>query len=625
MSKVLLIWVIMSYALAVFAGVNIDFQPSQGYRLSESIQVRYRTASGAVQDLNIEVFNFSSIRLDWQDLDPADIGSGLVLQGYLVFAAQTPDFECNDDNLIGITAYSEFVHQSILGRMDKTFYCVVAYMTPQIPDSFVLVNGGRFDIGYQTTNSVRLNSFYLDKYELTQGEYQRVMGSSPSLISGVGANHPIYNVTWFNAIEYCNRRSIMEGLKPSYTYSTFGVNPDNWPTGWNTNTNHASFLFDWTAEGYRLPTEAEWEFAARGGLSSAGYLYSGSNIANEVAWTSANSPSGTRPVGGKLPNELGLYDMSGNVAEWCWDISISDAYPPGPHGNPTGSTSGANRVSRNGGWSSDAFYSSFYYRLRLPPSSNWNGRGFRICRSVPNFVLVEGGTFHNGSSEVTVSSFYVDKFELTQDSFRILMGNPISFSNGAGSSVPAYATNWFVAIDYCNRRSIADGFTPCYSYLNHGTDPANWPYNWYFNTTNKSDVSCDWTADGYRLPTEAEWLFAGMGGLLSHGYTYSGSNNYYDVAVTGLSSPKGVGIGIPNELGIYDMTGNVHEWVWDYFDELPTEAQINPRGPDTGTSGTRKGGAYSTGFENSSLLNRSDLSVSGGIGDGGFRLVRNAD
>jgi formylglycine-generating enzyme required for sulfatase activity len=111
---------------------------------------------------------------------------------------------------------------------------------------------------------------------------------------------------------------------------------------------------------------------------------------------------------------------------------------------------------------------------------------------------------------------------------------------------------------------------------------------------------------------------------LSNNYTYSGSNNYYDVAITGITAPKGVGIGIPNELGLYDMTGNVCEWVWDYFAELPSVPQFNPTGPEAGGHGTVKGGSYLMTNEMSTLVDRFSRGVHLGSGDGGFRLVRKA-
>ena len=107
--------------------------------------------------------------------------------------------------------------------------------SPPLPENFVLVEGGTFNNG---TSDVTISSFYIDKYELTQADYQAVIGVNPSSSYGVGDNYPVYYVSWFNAIEYCNRRSMQEGLTPCYSYSTYGTSLDNWPTGWNTNSNN---------------------------------------------------------------------------------------------------------------------------------------------------------------------------------------------------------------------------------------------------------------------------------------------------------------------------------------------------------------------------------------------------
>ncbi|GAB1467501.1 hypothetical protein MASR2M64_01720 [Candidatus Cloacimonadota bacterium] len=248
-----------------------------------------------------------------------------------------------------------------------------------VPAGFAYVAGGTFNDG---TSDVSLSSFYLGKYELTQAEYQAVMGTNPAFGYGVGSAYPVYYVSWFNAIEYCNRRSMLEGITPCYSYSSYGTNPDSWPTGWDTNSNnHTNVSCNWTANGYRLPTEAEWEFAARGGNQTHNYTYSGSNTIGDVAWYYSNSSFSTHTVGGKLANELGLYDMNGNIYEWNWDIY--GTYPSGAQNNPHGATSGPYRVLRGGSWGCDAYVCTVSVRNRNVAANGYNDLGFRLLRVSP--------------------------------------------------------------------------------------------------------------------------------------------------------------------------------------------------------------------------------------------------
>ncbi|MCL2025629.1 MAG: SUMF1/EgtB/PvdO family nonheme iron enzyme [Leptospirales bacterium] len=234
-------------------------------------------------------------------------------------------------------------------------------------DNFAHVKGGSFQMGddysgaanknERPAHRVTLSSFYMSKYPVTQKEWAAVMGSNPSRFGG--ENRPVENVNWFDAVQYCNNRSLQDGLTPAYT-----INGEN--VTWNREAN-----------GYRLPTEAEWEYAAKGGDGSPGnFKFSGSNDPNEVAWHKDNSGGSTRDVGTKKPNGLGLYDMSGNIAEWCWDW-FGD-YRAEAQTDPLGAFSSV-RVGRGGSWRDDAQESRSAFRSYSNPHSRYGNVGFRIA------------------------------------------------------------------------------------------------------------------------------------------------------------------------------------------------------------------------------------------------------
>jgi formylglycine-generating enzyme required for sulfatase activity len=239
---------------------------------------------------------------------------------------------------------------------------------PNVPADMVRVSGGTFMMGSpgneanrqsnEEQHQVTVGSFLIGKYEVTQKEWIEVMGSNPSYFKG--DNLPVEQVSWDEVIEYCNKRSVKEGLMPAYTVSGTTVT-------WNR-----------SASGYRLPTEEEWEFAARGG-SGAGYLiYAGSNSVDSVGWYWDNSGSKTHPVGTKAANGLGLYDMSGNVWEWCWDWY--GAYSTSSVTDPMGASSGSYRVFRGGSWSFSGQYLRSAYRIYSTPSLRNFDIGFRLVR-----------------------------------------------------------------------------------------------------------------------------------------------------------------------------------------------------------------------------------------------------
>jgi serine/threonine protein kinase len=237
-----------------------------------------------------------------------------------------------------------------------------------IPASgMVYVQGGSFTMGSaneadeQPPHRVRISPFRMAVNEVTQADWRRVMGSNPS--KKKQDSLPVSNVSWQDAIDYCNALSRMEGLQPCYS----GYGDD---TMWDRNAN-----------GYRLPTEAEWEFAAGGGVNQSGYRYSGSDDISSVGWHGANSGKRSHPVRSLAPNALGLYDMTGNVWEWCWDWYDAGAYYAAASSDPVYDSFTGNRVVRGGCWVDYTHKSTITRRSNLAPSQKGGYIGFRVCRN----------------------------------------------------------------------------------------------------------------------------------------------------------------------------------------------------------------------------------------------------
>jgi formylglycine-generating enzyme required for sulfatase activity len=252
-----------------------------------------------------------------------------------------------------------------------------------VPFKMVAIKGGAFTMGSnedgdeKLTHQVPVSDFYMGEKEVTQAEYKTIMGTNPSKNYGVGDNFPVYYVTWYDAIEFCNALSIKAGLQPYYTIDKTKKDPNN------SNSYNWLITINKNAKGYRLPTEAEWEYAAGGGATSR-TNYAGINDQNSLeqfAWYSENSGSKTHEVGTKKANSLGLYDMSGNVWEWYWDWYASDYYINRPNENPQGPESGSYRVLRGGSWNNSASNCRVAVRDNDTPTNRYYNIGFRLCRT----------------------------------------------------------------------------------------------------------------------------------------------------------------------------------------------------------------------------------------------------
>lgn len=258
---------------------------------------------------------------------------------------------------------------------------IIAACTVEENNNLILIKGGFFKNKWASYGgSSKVIDLYFGNTEITQKEWKELMKNNPSEIKN--DSFPVTNVSWYKTLEFCNKKSISENLTPYYLIDSTKIDLSN---------NDSTDVLKWKVDiipnsnGYRLPTIMEWEYAASGGQLSKNYKYSGSNNLNEVGWYFVNSGNQILPnswnydniiknkcrihtVKGKAPNELGLYDLSGNVREWCWEFSNIENYELG-------------RAIKGGGYSAGDYINAINQTRYQSPSQGIRDLGFRICRN----------------------------------------------------------------------------------------------------------------------------------------------------------------------------------------------------------------------------------------------------
>lgn len=505
----------------------------------------------------------------------------------------------------------------------------ISNVLDQIEADMVSVDGGEFLMGGDPDDDgayddqfpqhwVKLSGYRISRYPVTQAQWTAIMGSNPSE-NGGGDNYPVDSVIWDDTQEFIRKLNKLTGRN------------------------------------YRLPTEAEWEFAARGGNSSKGYKYAGSNTLAEVG-RNETWRTNRNPVGLKKPNELGLYDMTGNIYEWCQNYyyDYSDAHQT----NPRGPENGTARVAR-GVMYAENDVSPIAYRFPPDPNTRYQVIGFRLAhpcdedvdgaenpvveKAPLNHDLVRGANNSNVhddlnspnlSSKEHVSGRISEILDQIASNMIPIQGGefsmgvppePIAFGAFYTENSPEHLVkldDYQISRYLVTQRQWKEvmGSNPS---AHRGCDDCpvervswNMAQDFIMKLNQLSGRS-------YRLPTEAEWEYAARGGNKSKGYMYAGSNTLDEVGwydSNGGVKTHPVGQKQPNELGLYDMSGLLGELCEDWYGAYSEAPQVNPKGPSEGSDRVCRGGGVGSDVS-CRVWNRVTAYPDGGTRRQGFRLA----
>ena len=520
------------------------------------------------------------------------------------------------------------------------------------PLGYILVPSGMFTMGSPTTEPAHSldetehqvtfsQSFCLKVSEVTQGEWQALMGNNPSGFSTCGSDCPVDTVSWWDSVAYCNQLSSSQGL--TQCYSLTGCTGTPGVPGYTcTGVTFAGL----TCTGYRLPTESEWEYAARAGTTTGTYLGTSTLIGSEqpnaaldsIAWFGGNSSGKTHVGKGKTPNEWGLYDILGNVVEWTGDYY--GAYP-GTVTDPTGAASGPDRVLRGGFWGDDARYARAAYRYYVLPGFRNDALGLRpsrstcggiACPTVPGYTAVCNAQEHCEYANVDPTGWKQWDVWVLVPPGSFTMGSPSTESPRNSTEEPnhvvTFASGYLMAkyevtvLQYDACQAASPGTcTPPSTVDWAGAQGTNTSANGRSAhpqnglTWAQAGAVCEWM--GGRRPSEAQWEYAATGpthrkfpwGDTPEPTCANDTANFYESSNgcgTGGTLAAGVKTAGVSFSGALDMAGNVWEWVEDWYHSdyggAPTDgsAWVSP----IGVNRLLRGGSFDSVAADLRLSNR---------------------